>query len=236
MASPLISLKFVWRDMKDNFQLNGFTLVRKVLAPSECENLNLQAKAIVGASSVCTRLLLEIEWCQALAKLLRERLKLFIPSSFVAVQCTYFEKSKDYNWLVPVHQDLCIPVLEEIYAEGFGPWSRKEGELFVQAPEVVLNELVAVRVHLEPCLEIDGPLQVVSGSHLMGVLTSEDATEIKNKRGITTCVASIGDAIVMRPLLLHSSSKATGTSLRRVLHFLFGPAKLPNGLQWRHAV
>jgi hypothetical protein len=36
----------------------------------------------------------------------------------------------------------------------------------------------------------------------------------------------------MRPLLLHASSKATGTSRRRVLHFVFGPPDLPLGLAW----
>jgi len=40
----------------------------------------------------------------------------------------------------------------------------------------------------------------------------------------------------MRPLLLHASSKGTGTSRRRVLHFLFGPRDLPLGLQWQRAV
>lgn len=38
--------------------------------------------------------------------------------------------------------------------------------------------------------------------------------------------------MAMRPLLLHASSKATGTSWRRVLHFVFGPAALPHGLAW----
>jgi hypothetical protein len=40
----------------------------------------------------------------------------------------------------------------------------------------------------------------------------------------------------MRPLALHTSSKATGASRRRVLHFVFGPAELSYGLQWEHVV
>ena len=36
----------------------------------------------------------------------------------------------------------------------------------------------------------------------------------------------------MRPLLLHASSKASGTSRRPVLHFLFDPAALPDGMAW----
>jgi hypothetical protein len=49
---------------------------------------------------------------------------------------------------------------------------------------------------------------------------------------VVTCTMERGDALVLRPLLLHSSSKAAGTSLRRVLHCLFGPPELPLGLRW----
>src|SRR5581483_5304455 len=41
-----------------------------------------------------------------------------------------------------------------------------------------------------------------------------------------------GGAMLMRPLLLHASSKVTVDSTRRVLHFVFGPEHLPVGLRW----
>ena len=44
-----------------------------------------------------------------------------------------------------------------------------------------------------------------------------------------------GDALVLRPLLLHASSKGNGHSRRRVLHFVFGPRELPCGLRWPEA-
>ena len=47
--------------------------------------------------------------------------------------------------------------------------------------------------------------------------------------------SAAGAALVLRPLLLHASSKASGESRRRVLHFLFAPADPPNGLRWQHA-
>jgi hypothetical protein len=40
----------------------------------------------------------------------------------------------------------------------------------------------------------------------------------------------------MRPLLLHASSKAINPNRRRVLHFLFGSASLPLGLEWDKVV
>jgi hypothetical protein len=42
--------------------------------------------------------------------------------------------------------------------------------------------------------------------------------------------------VLMRPLLLHASSKAQTPSRRRVVHILFGPRTLPHGLEWDHAV
>jgi hypothetical protein len=48
-------------------------------------------------------------------------------------------------------------------------------------------------------------------------------------------IDSAGTRSFMSPLLLHSSSKATGASLRRVLHLLFGPPELPFGLAWHDA-
>ncbi|MDA2933344.1 hypothetical protein MYX82_03265 [Acidobacteria bacterium AH-259-D05] len=52
----------------------------------------------------------------------------------------------------------------------------------------------------------------------------------------TTCVVPKGGVLVMRPLLLHASSKSITIEPRRVLHFLLGPPQLPHGLRWRDAV
>ena len=57
------------------------------------------------------------------------------------------------------------------------------------------------------------------------------------KRGVeVVCHASQGSALVMRPLLLHASSKSKGYGRRRVLHFVFGPRSLPYGLRWQLAI
>jgi ectoine hydroxylase-related dioxygenase (phytanoyl-CoA dioxygenase family) len=119
---------------------------------------------------------------------------------------------------------------------GFSAWSEKEGEIFVQAPAGFLGRLLAVRVHLDPCHEEDGPLHVVPGSHALGILTPKESMEARAELGSKACIAGVGDALVMRPLVLHASSKASGASLRRVLHFVFGPRELPHGVRWQHAV
>ena len=91
------------------------------------------------------------------------------------------------------------------------------------------ESLMAVRLHLDDCGPWNGPLKVVPGSH--GSISTRPET-----RDTRLCVVSRGDALVMKPLLLHASSKAAVPNRRRVLHFLFGPSRLPLGLSWRYAV
>jgi hypothetical protein len=223
--------------LEEFFARAGFAIVPAVLSAGECADLAVTVLP-TAAPSGGTRCLLSQPWCAALARRLRGHpmLSPLIPAELVAVQCTYFEKSAARNWLVPWHQDLSIPVAERVDDPALRGWTEKEGSLFVQAPAEILEQMVAVRVHLEACTVHDGPLRVVSGSHRRGRLTPEATVEIRAQGEEAVCSAERGDALVLRPLLLHASSKATGTSRRRVLHFLFGPRLLPLGLRWHHAL
>jgi ectoine hydroxylase-related dioxygenase (phytanoyl-CoA dioxygenase family) len=154
----------------------------------------------------------------------------------VAVQCTYFEKSSGRNWLVPLHQDISIPVARRVDHASLGPWSEKEGSLFVQPPVDLLEQLLAVRVHIDACTTKDGPLRVIPGSHTRGLLNAPTAAALRQTQPEHACTVERGGALLMRPLLLHASSKSSGTSQRRVLHFVFGPAMPPLGLEWSDAV
>ena len=184
------------------------------------------------------RNLLKHPWCRALAeRLLRlPAITALLPSSAVAVQCTYFEKTLARNWLVPLHQDLSIPVAQRVDHPALQGWSEKDGALFVQPPAHLLQELLAVRLHLDPCQAEDGPLRVVPATHQAGVLTPRNAQALRDASGEVSCLADVGTALAMRPLLLHASSKSTSSRQRRVLHFVIGPATLPWGLAWPKAV
>lgn len=220
-----------------SFSTDGFVLVSGVLPETEC--LEIAGRiTLPDHQSAGSRCLLAEPWCTTLADRIRSS-PLFaglIPRTSVCVQCTYFEKSIQRNWIVPIHQDLSIPVVEQISHPRLHGWSRKEGELFVQSPPEVLEQLVAVRVHIDPCGANDGPVRVYCGSHSLGRIDPAAAVAEKNNFKEVECTAEVGTALVMRPLLLHASSKATGSSLRRVLHFLFGQPMLPLGLRWRYAV
>jgi ectoine hydroxylase-related dioxygenase (phytanoyl-CoA dioxygenase family) len=128
---------------------------------------------------------------------------------------------------VALHQDLSIPVERRIESAECSGWSEKEGCLYVQPPAEVLEEMVAVRVHVDACPAESGALRVVPGSHMFGRLDSVAAKKLKEERGEVVVPVPRGGALVMKPLLLHASSKATGTMPRRVLHFVFGPPELP---------
>jgi ectoine hydroxylase-related dioxygenase (phytanoyl-CoA dioxygenase family) len=100
----------------------------------------------------------------------------------------------------------------------------------------VLEQLVAVRIHIDDCPEESGGLRVVPKSHSQGRLSRERAEELRRHNGETAVPIARGEALVMRPLILHASSKATKVVQRRVLHFVFGPRSLPLGLERRWAV
>jgi hypothetical protein len=217
------------------FTVQGFVIVPDVVAQSECAEL-LRTVVMPGSKLPGTRNLLAQEWCQALASRLRQNAGLasMIPAEYVAAQCTYFEKSVSRNWLVPVHQDLSIPVAARVFHEELRGWSEKEGTWFVQPPVEFLKRLIAVRIHLDPCADIDGPLQFIPGTHTLGRIEPEAATRLRQTGPVVSGTLDRGGALVMRPLVLHASSKASGSSLRRVLHFVFGPSELPCGLQWQY--
>lgn len=218
----------------DAFQRDGFAVIPAVLGQSQCDAIAASIDSFASGSPG-TRSLLVHDWCRELATALREHQEVgaLIPADHVAVQCTYFEKSLDNNWLVPIHQDLSIPVRARVEHPVLRAWSEKEGTIFVQPPSELLETLVAVRVHLDHCLETDGPLQFVPATHTHGRIDAAEASRLKQAGPVVTCAVEQGGALVMRPLALHTSSKATGTSRRRVLHFVFGPPVLPHGLRWQ---
>ena len=202
--------------------------------------LNRRLGAFLGgiASGAGSRRLLDEAWCAHLAGALRNdaRIRSLLPRKGVAVQSTLFDKSPTKNWLVSLHQDLSIPVKSRVDSPDCSGWSEKEGQVYVQPPVDVLEQLVAVRVHIDDCPAESGALRVVPKSHLEGRLDRGRAEELRKQNGETAVPVARGGALVMQPLILHASSKATSRDSRRVLHFVFGPPTLPLGLEWRWAV
>jgi hypothetical protein len=56
---------------------------------------------------------------------------------------------------------------------------------------------------------------------------------LRNEIEETVCCMQAGDALIMRPLLLHASSPAAKPQHRRVIHLEFAPeGLLPIPLRW----
>jgi ectoine hydroxylase-related dioxygenase (phytanoyl-CoA dioxygenase family) len=210
----------------EEFSHNGYIILEQVITDAELAIASKNLKAI-QINKAGTRNVLHTPWCRDLAVSLKSHsaIRSLLPENAVAVQCTYFNKSHDHNWLVAMHRDYLVPIKQRINTPQWSGWSDKEGSLYVRPPEVVLNQLVAIRVHFEDCMEDNGPLQVIPGSHCM-----ENSEQMR-----VTCLVKQRGALIMRPLLLHASSRLT-TGRRRVLHFLYGPGLLADGAEWQDAV
>jgi ectoine hydroxylase-related dioxygenase (phytanoyl-CoA dioxygenase family) len=116
------------------------------------------------------------------------------------------------------HQDTALPLREKRDVAGWGPWSTKDGVLYAHAPAEALEQVVALRVHLDDSTADNGPLRVVPGSHMGGVLSDAQIHDLVARSKPIACVVPQGGVLAMRPLIVHASSKATGGGPRRVLH------------------
>lgn len=153
----------------------------------------------------------------------------------VAIQAIAFDKNAATNWKVGWHQDLMFPFAEPVSADGFELPSIKQGIHYARPPAEVLEQLLAVRLHLDECDSTNGPLRVSPGSHRSGIIPTSEIPQWIADHDETTCLAGAGELLLMRPLLLHASSQATAPKHRRVLHLVFhcGPP-LPE--TWHRAV
>jgi ectoine hydroxylase-related dioxygenase (phytanoyl-CoA dioxygenase family) len=73
-------------------------------------------------------------------------------------------------------------------------------------------------VHLDDSTEANGPLRVLPGTHIGGVLTHDEIQRLVGLVAPVTCIASAGAVVAIRPLVVHASSKACDDQSRRVLH------------------
>jgi ectoine hydroxylase-related dioxygenase (phytanoyl-CoA dioxygenase family) len=197
----------------------GWHVFENVLAGSECDEL-LDALASVASTRAGARHLMRNAAVCALA--LDERLLMIVRSalgeSAVPYWATLFAKTGRANWLVVWHQDTALPLTERFEADGWGPWSLKEGIHYAHAPTWVLQRIVALRIHLDDCTTANGPLRVIPGSHLQGVLSDEEVSLYAREQAAIECLVGRGGVLTMSPLLIHASSKAQTDAPRRVLH------------------
>lgn len=224
-------------DIAERFERDGFIVLDSVVDEAVCDALidQIEKQHATGPGS---RSLLRDARVASVAHAVRAHpaMAALLPVDAVAVQCTLFSKSRHSNWSVGPHQDLSIPVARKLEAEACGGWSVKEDGWHVQPPKAVLDTLVAVRLQLDVDSQDAGCLRVVAGSHRRGRIPAGELPAIVDGVRWTPCAVQKSGALAMRPLVVHASSKAAHGVARRVLHFLFGPRRLPLGLEWAVAV
>ena len=217
--------------MSDHLYSLGFAQIPSVLDATEQSRLLAALGPTTGAGR---RGLLSNPTVAALASspTLLDLVHPHLPAPPVPIRAIYFDKSPETNWLVPWHQDLTIALRQRVEAPGFGPWSTKDGIAHVQPPVPSLEQMLTVRLHLDPTDASNGALRVLPGSHRSGRLDPGQIQQWRDHHPDFLCVASAGDVLLMRPLLLHASARSTTDRHRRILHIEYAGFALPEGLHW----
>jgi ectoine hydroxylase-related dioxygenase (phytanoyl-CoA dioxygenase family) len=163
---------------------------------------------------------------------IRSLVELILGDTARVVRGIFFDKQPNANWKVPWHQDLSIAVKQHLDLPDYHPRSIKAGIPHVQPPTAILERMLTVRIHLDRTDESNGALKVIPGSHHQGKLTTSQIDEWKQLNLSVSCNCQAGGVLLMRPLLLHSSSIAIAPSHRRIVHLEYAAYQFTNGLEW----
>lgn len=199
----------------------GYSTFEGVLSPQECDSI---VRGVGGTSSpgragtrnlMANPLIAELAFDSRLLQIAAD----LLGSKALPFRATLFEKSGTTNWHVLWHQDRALPMSQRFDSWEWGPWTTKAGVLYALAPAWALRRVVALRVHLDASTRDNGPLQVIPNSDKGGVLSATAIRRVvTSAQTADTCLVGRGGIIAMRPLLLHSSTKARCDEPRRVIH------------------
>jgi ectoine hydroxylase-related dioxygenase (phytanoyl-CoA dioxygenase family) len=155
-----------------------------------------------------------------------------VGSGVVPFRATLFDKSPVSNWLVVWHQDTALPLQERRDVPNWGPWSIKDGVNYAHAPASALEQVLALRLHLDDSVAENGPLRVLPGTHTRGVLSDEALHDLSTQIPVVDCLVPRGGILAMRPLVVHASSKSQSNAPRRVLHIEYAVSSaIADGLE-----
>lgn len=136
-----------------------------------------------------------------------------------------FDKPPEQSWAVPWHKDRSIVIQPpSTLSDRYSMPRCKAGLWHCEPPETLLQQMLSLRIHLDPSTAENGPLSVVAGSHCSGP-----------QGEVVQLLAERGDVIAMRPLIDHASPRSEpGSTLhRRVIHLEFAAdPRLPDGYHW----
>jgi len=198
----------------------GYSTLAGVLSHQECDLIarrleNASRVGRAGARNLLSNpVIADLAFDARLLDLAAEALG----TNAIPFRAVLFEKSGAANWHVLWHQDRALPMSRRFESAEWGPWTTKAGVLYALAPAWALKTVLALRVHLDASTLSNGPLQVIPNSHEDGVLSPAAIQRLIRSRAAETCTVGRGGILAIRPLLLHSSTKALCDEPRRVIH------------------
>lgn len=212
---------------------HGFEIQPGVFPAHEIHLLRIEADRVASmAGSACVRHLCDHSGVFRNLAVSSEIRSLLPHPNLHPVRSILFDKTASENWPVAWHQDLTICTKAQADCEGYGPWSVKDGVHHVQPPISLLEQMLTVRIHLDPTGSDNGALRVIPGSHRHGRLPASSIAEFAAS-DTHACECLPGDVLLMSPLILHSSKRSTRPDRRRILHFEFAPTDaLDARLSW----
>jgi len=212
-------------EIKEN--LIPLDLIQAVIAEVEASSLKLPKHGVRNADKKFSSVLNLVTY----GKLINEARNILGKEPQI-VRVIFFDKTPEKNWLVTWHQDKTVALSDKNEIEGWGPWTLKDKTHHVQPPVSVLNQMITFRVHLDSASSENGCLRVIPCSHENGILKQKEIDELVKNTESVFCEVKAGDAVVMRPHILHSSSKSIVPEHRRVVHVEFSSYELPNEVNW----
>lgn len=217
----------------DHFQATGAERHNGILAPEEMALLQDLARDCIGDKPA-----VRITGNAKLSDLLRpggtmDRIaRSKLGDDALPVRAILFDKRPGANWALGWHQDRTIAVTERIDVAGFEHWSVKSGMPHVEPPFEIIEKMVTLRAHLDPCGANNAPLTVIARSHRFGRLKKPEIRRLVDRSEVLTCEADAGDVWVYATAIVHASKAAREPKHRRVLQVDFAAQQLPDGLQW----
>lgn len=148
------------------------------------------------------------------------------------VRAILFDKTEATNWALGWHQDRSVAVAARHDVPGHGPWSVKSGVPHVEPPFSIIEQMVTLRIHLDPVVAENAPLLIAPGSHRLGRISEGDIGDVVDRFGSYACLAERGDIWVYATPIVHASAASTRLTGRRVLHVDYCAAQLADGLDW----
>ncbi len=226
----------------------GFAVARKWVPPATIEELRrlpdllneVSAARRSGTVYGIRQLLTVAPWLQKIVNSspIIELAQAILGGDARPVKGIFFDKTPDANWPVPWHQDVTITVRDTITGRepgqipGFEMRPVKDGVVHAIPPVEFSENMLALRIHLDDATAEHGALKVIAGSHKSGRLGPQQVSHWIANSSSTVVPTATGDILLMRPLLLHSSSPCLAPRHRRVIHIEYADRDLPGGLNW----